>query len=230
MLRRFCHTQNLRCLFDKRQLPDCISDLIPALQAAFNGSTHGTLVNDSLAFAQEFAENSPPDGNLSNLSDEIYSLFQVWTMDHDQGCDVRRLCPRATKYTKFERLGETYQVAASSHGSSKIVYRGSVDWSAGRIREIFSHTRQQISGNVTETFLVIDSYAPLSHEHAQRDHYRKFPHSAGGRLFYDRFLPQPVLLRKRDVVCHFAGISHVDVSGIDGGCIWVLPLNKVGFK
>jgi hypothetical protein len=230
MLRRFCQGQNLHNLFSKQQIPECIHDLIPTFATAFGDKNLGTLLNDSFAFTQSAQEEVLPfSKDISDLSDDVYSLLQEWVAEHDpEASDVRRLCPGAVVHTTFERQGETYEIATKSLGRSAIIYKSSsADWSAGRIRAMFSHTRKCRSDNVTDMFLLIDPYVPLSAEDAAFDHYRGFPHCSGGRLFYQRFTPQPILLRKQDILCHFGGIQNVAVAGIEEACIWALPLNKV---
>jgi hypothetical protein len=120
---------------------------------------------------------------------------------------------------------DTYGPAAFA-SASLIVY--DTEWSAGRIRAIFDHSRKhKDNGNVDDTFLVVDVYAPLSDEHAKLDHFRPFPYHTGGRLFYDRFQSKAALFRKSDILCHFLEISALEVEGIPEPCIWTLPFNKV---
>jgi hypothetical protein len=201
--------------------PEALGDLIPAFEKAFQHHKKGTLFNDRLAFAQ-FDDNDAPDdddpsdGKLTDLSDDVLLILQDWMQKHGQRfSDVH---PRGIFLRRVEHLGKTFQLASSSRGESTVIFRFSdTEWNAGSIREIFTHSHKgKSAGNFNNTFLVVDAYVPLSNQHSKLDHYRKFAYSAGGRLFYNRFLPDPVLLRKQDVLCHSAAITDLGVEGITG--------------
>jgi len=231
MLRRFCQGQNLRVLFSRQHIPEVLENLIPAFETAFKNQKRGTLFSDSLALARGTLDEDgqvPSSCKQSDLPDDVYLLLQDWVMTHDESCDVQRLCPRGVFLHHLDHLGKTFQVFSRSRGESTVVFRSSdMDWSVANIRNIFTHSRRCKSEVIDSTFFVVNAYVSLSNQDSKLDQYRIFPYSTGGRLFYDHFLPSPVILEKREVLCHSAAIPDLEVEGITSRCIWVLPLSKV---
>jgi hypothetical protein len=232
MMKQFCMSQNLRLLFSKHEMPASVDDLIGAFGASFSQRNRGTLLNDKFAFdALESTLNGPasrtPHRQLSDLPRDSYLLLrQLIALCNEPVVELDSLIPRAVMETEVNRLGETFSAASTSQGNSCIIFKEkSGEWTAGLIRDIFSHTRRQAKGTtLTETFIVVNQYASLRADHESLDHFRSF--CVGGRIFYDRFRPCAVLLKADDVICPFAG-APLSVAGINEGCMYVLPLDKV---
>jgi hypothetical protein len=223
--------QNLRSLFQRQQLPPAIHDIITYCDDTFNSDIRGTFSNDSMAFDEMFNQEdnvvSWKEKDLTLLPTEYYQLLQQWASQLDEKASVLRRY--AFMRTSIRRLGQVFHTATSSPRDSCIVYKNcDSEWSAGRIRAIFSHTRcRDVDANTTDTFFIVDVYAPLSTAHAKFDNYRQFP-VAGGSLFYHRFLPDPIILRDKDVFSHCV-FTLEKVHNIDEQCVHVLPMDKVSY-
>lgn len=239
MLRKFCMGQNLRALLSPDETPPVLHDLLAEYQHTFNSDNRGTLLNDTLAFDLSFKKSTesvtwtPKD--MKPLPTSEYVQLVDWYSHHLPATTPYDYCShnRVFMREKVQWLGQMFQTnKSSSFGDSKIVFSQGAypkEWSAGCIRNIFSHTRTRNSPNdsesITQTFVLVDVYSPLLPEHEHLDHYRVFP--MGGHIFYERFEPRAVLMRIDDILGHFGYVS-VEIPGIDADkCLLAKPFVKV---
>ncbi|KAI0672553.1 hypothetical protein C8Q78DRAFT_971155 [Trametes maxima] len=96
---------------------------------------------------------------------------------------------------------------------------------AAQVESIFHHTRSFAGQTITETFLVVDEYAPLSVKHRPQDPYRRFP-DVGAWLCYNRLQGKKRVLLLDDVVSHFAAFIYTPAD-IGTECIVVKSLDRV---
>jgi hypothetical protein len=228
LFNRFCSSQNLRSLFDAQLLPSSMHSIITEYDKTFNSDIRGTLLQDNLAFddlTKLDDDHTKENTRLEALPHEYHKLLQQWVQKHDQ--EAKSIPTHAIMSSKFRRFGQWYQTAASSPRDSHILYKDSTSMtSAGRIRDIFSHTRYRRDGSeTTEIFIIVDVYKHLSPIHAAFDLYRNFPDVAG-QIYYKEFSGQPVIVSCGAVLSHFV-CTPEDVPGIDRQCIHALPLDKV---
>ena len=120
-------------------------------------------------------------------------------------------------------LGRRFE-ASPSKNSFVMVCLSSIEIAAASIQTIFSHTRRTATGEgITEKFVKIQLFEPLSPIHSSRDLYRQFPF-AGGRLYYKRLSPSRVIPFD-DIVVHF-GQTSMPIEGIAAECLHVIPLPR----
>ena len=231
MFNRFCMTQNLRSHLHQQQIPPEAIPLILAYNKAYESDIRGTLLNDNYGFddAGELdGKAHPKHQKLTTLPIEYHRLLKQWISDHDPNVPASGIRLRGLVHTEFRRFSQVFQTAAASPRDSCILYqqRNPSELCAGRIRDIFSHTRYRNDGSeATETFFVVDPYQALSHTHTALDWYRLFP-TVGGHIHYAKFLPDPVIITGSEVVCHVA-LTECDLPGVEEPCVHTLPLDKV---
>jgi hypothetical protein len=234
MFTRFCMGQNLRALFQLTQVPPSLRPLVENFLRVFRSDSRGTFLGDALAFDEQFRkmdeQTTWKPNDLSTLPDDTYLLLRRWISSHDRSMAQEPISDAAYMRTQVKNLDETLHTYSTSPTDSRIVYSASgahaadEEWSAGQIAAIFSHTRRQPTGrSVTQTFLLVNEYAPLRSTDSSQDHYRAFPHF-GGCLFYDRFKSKQVLICLEDVKSRFV-FTPQQVSGIK--YMHALPLVKV---
>lgn len=209
-----------------------MQSLLPSFLRSFRSDRRGTLLNDILAFqspsqniiAETNKFEAPARENIT-LSDTVYRQLCQW-VTRQNGSSIRYINRFAVPLTAITDSDLSYKISDSSPGDSNVVFTDEAgDWRAGSICQIFKHTRMQEGDRVTETFLVINEYLPLSPSHSRGDPYRKFP-IAGGRLFYSQFTSLPIILTIADVKCH-AVVTSRSLPGTSIECVHVLPLDKV---
>lgn len=229
MFKRFSMGQNLRSIFHSQQIPTQIHAIIGEYDKTFCSDIRGTFLNDDLASdgpREQEEQGSGRSADSLNLPMHIRALLQHRIAVESP---LSMWIPHTGVIRqKVTRLGQSYQIPAASVGDSRIVFRHehNAEWSAGCIRTIFSHTRYLATGaKLTQTFLLIDEYSQLADSDVLMDPFRNFP-ILGGRLFYNHFNREPVLLEVNDIVCHFAH-TKLNIPGIDQECIHALPLDKV---
>ncbi|KAH9941081.1 hypothetical protein B0H21DRAFT_710687 [Amylocystis lapponica] len=236
LLTRFCCRQNIRALFASASLPAPLHPIVASFFDTFQSDIRGTLLSDMLALQEPYSIDAPAEEEVRakdhvTLHNDILRPLESWIQLHD-GYRVGNTStnPFAVPLKTLEDQGIVYKEGRSSPGDSQVIFKlGDKDaWRAGRIRQIFKHTRahQGSRRSIAQTFLAVDEYLPLSAEHAVLDPFRKFP-VAGGRLFYNKYEPLPVILTAEDVVCQFAFIRR-SFPGIQESVDFahVLPLDK----
>jgi hypothetical protein len=229
---QFTKGQRLRALYHIESTPSSIHELIRIYEKVFKSDIRGTHLDDVLSFNEDFKEMEEKvtwrRDELVKLSDTSYDLLKKWMKINDTSMRDQILVNTVFQRSKLTRLGQTFQTLTGSGINSQIIFStSSGDWSAGSITQIFSHTRRRATGGeVTQTFFVVNPYAPLSPKDSKKDCYRTFP-VAGGRLFYDMVCETgPILLSVDAVKSHFA-LCRFAIAEIEKDCILALPLDKV---
>lgn len=128
--------------------------------------------------------------------------------------------------------GVLYQPNTTSIGNSNAIFfpTPQSEGVPGRIDQIINHSRKVLerdgkSSFIEETFLVMYCLVPLSTRDIPRDNHRKFP-ITGGSLYYDRYDPNPCVIRPLDIKCHFSKTNKISISTMES-CCHVLPLDRV---
>jgi len=138
----------------------------------------------------------------------------------------RELCsilPKKMKPLKRVHLLGRYFEASPSKNSYVMVHLLGTEPVAAVIQSIFSHTRQPIAGSpITEKFVKIQIFEPLSPTDSLRDLYRRFPHS-GGRLYYNCLSTVCKVIPFDNIFVHFCQTPMM-VEEITQECLHVLPL------
>ncbi|CDO77460.1 hypothetical protein BN946_scf184881.g3 [Trametes cinnabarina] len=88
---------------------------------------------------------------------------------------------------------------------------------AGQIRQIFLHDRLEQGKRVTEPFVAMDEFLPLTGDDLVHDPYRRYPDLAT-RLFIATPEPRPCVIRLQDIHCHFAALKYHSAD-LDADCI-----------
>ena len=222
-------SQNLRSHLDQQRIPPEALPIIAAYHRAYESDIRGTLLGDNLTFddAGEMNLEAPLKQKLAALPIEYHRLLKRWILDHDPDVPTSGIRFRGLMRNKIRRFAQDFQTAGTSPRDSHILYRKSPsELCTGRIRDIFSHTRYRNDGSeATDTFFVVDTYQALSSTHAELDDYRLFP-VVGGRIHYAKFLPDPVIITRGDVICHVA-LTKCDLPNVEESCVHALPLDKV---
>ncbi|KAH9855117.1 hypothetical protein C2E23DRAFT_724822 [Lenzites betulinus] len=156
----------------------------------------------------------------------------------------------ATRCSSVSISGVRYAPFSRAAGDSNAMFRYPTTGRTpvpGRIEDIMLHTRQSSQGlgntvvEITETFIVVRRLQTLDRIDAALDPYRKYP-GVGGRLYYNAYDDQVVVLRCQDISSHFAltPMEHLVVQAADSKdatkthpclikkrCVHVRPLDRV---
>ncbi|KAJ3817010.1 hypothetical protein F5880DRAFT_1618692, partial [Lentinula raphanica] len=188
----------------------------------------GTRISDALAFEEESDTSTnfdryPPNRTSSTLTKLSSSLFVKLARYASGG----KWVTSARIHNRFKRRGATFTSQNHSFSNAQVVFttKSAEEWSAGSIKEIFTAFWETPDGkHIPTTFAEIYPYKPLSTLHAQQDTYRTFGF-AGGRLFYDTFEKDTILLPLEQIQSHFA-YSVQFVAFTNEPTMHALPLNK----
>lgn len=229
-LDRFCQQQNLRAMFTSPLLSD-LPDVANAFNRVFASDTRGTLLDDIATF--EGGSTKPPTAESNDyfrLPDDLAEKLRQQVLPV---FSKKVFNPFITKLDSVSEGGDIYKPVGTRSGDENAVFKTTKDktWRAGRILMFFNHAHMGLGNQRTEaTFVVLEEYKPLSPMHRESDPYRHYS-VAGGRLFYDEFLPKQVLLLTEVLHCH-CSISrpriHWRDNAINDKVVHILPLNKVG--
>lgn len=231
MFQSFSMGQRLRTLFHADRIPPSLHRLIALYRVIFKSDICGSVLADALSFDEMFQKREEhanwTNYDLKPLSSRAYELLCQWIHQRDPEMEDQAILAKAFMRTEIGRLGQLYQTWDTSSSNSQVVFTTTNgEWSAGKIAEIFSHTRRRKTGqDITETFAIVHELASLSPSQVHLDHYRKFP-IVGGRLFHNRTNIYPILLNINDVDCHFVSCMEF-LPGMARSCILALPLDKV---
>ncbi|KAJ7138672.1 hypothetical protein C8R43DRAFT_955157 [Mycena crocata] len=233
MLNRFCMSQNLRTLMRKSQLPTGpgIDPLLVDFENTFNSGEQGTLLNDSLALddatrtvteVQDWDERH----EKTLLKGKMRTLLIQWFIKNQNRAEDSLQILHIFYRSELLLTGQKFQPNKANTGNSKVVFYADVDkgtkqWSAGCIREIFSVS---LSPNVAKTFAFVDVYAQVEGADAKLDYYRQFPIGGGG-LFYNQ-MSGAVLLPAEDILGHFVYTVQT-LASITKEHFHALPLPRV---
>ena len=222
-------SQNLRSQLHQQQIPPEVLPMIASYNKAYESDVRGTLLGDNSAFddTEDMDAETPITQRLTALPIEYHQLLKRWILDHDPSIPASGIHFHGLMRNKIRRFAQDFQTARTSPQDSHILYqRNPLKLCTGRIRDIFSHTRYRTDGSgVTDTFFVVDTYQTLSSTHALLDHYRLSP-VVGGQIHYVKFVHDPVIITRSDVICHVA-LTECELPGVEELCVHSLPLDKV---
>ncbi|KAJ3727949.1 hypothetical protein C8R42DRAFT_572552, partial [Lentinula raphanica] len=231
MFTRFCMMQKLKSLFRGGTFPTEALELATLYQTTLEKTdVRGTRINDALAFEEEFDTSSSmahcelperSSSSLSKLSPSVFAKLAQYASDGERVTSAR-------VHSRIKRRGATFTSQNHSFSNAQVVFttKCAEEWSAGSIKEIFTAIWETPDGkHVSKTFAEICPYKPLTTLHAHQDHYRTFGF-AGGRLFYDTFKKETLLLPLDQILSHFAYSLQV-VAFTSEPTMHALPLNKV---
>ena len=234
LVNRFAMQQGIRAMFNEESLPEELHGTMTRFWEAFGSGAKGTLLHDTLGAKETSGADEPMGGHRARrsqdrLPDDLFALLKLWLATHDDLANPNDIVPFVENLKELSDGAVTYATYETRPGDSNIVFKSIThyDWQAGRIRQIFRHSSLREDKLFCRILLVVDGFVPLVNQHALQDPCRAFP-VAGGRLFYDRFLPQPIILTIEDIYGHFASRRRklsVDDQSLD--CLHVLPLDKV---
>jgi hypothetical protein len=136
--------------------------------------------------------------------------------------DLNSVLPKKMKPLKrIYLLGRHFEASPSKNGY--VMIRLLDKEVAAAIQSIFSHTRRSTAGSpITEKFVKIQLFQPLSPTDSLRDLYRQFPLS-GGHLYYNRLSTVSQVIPFDNIVVHFCQTPMI-IKGIPQECLHVLPL------
>jgi hypothetical protein len=220
--------QNLRAMFRVDFLPPVLQNLISLYQRVFRSDLRG---EDILAFDERFKKMEEcviwTLNDLSTLSNSEYQLFWNHISHNNPGMAGQPIVDAVYNRMKICRLGQTFQTANTLSVDSKVFYRNERgERSAGDIVKIFSHSRKMSAGQViTETFVIIHDYTPVSLTQLNLDHYRELQHTFPpvGFLLFKSSRSSHRIISIDNVDCHLA--YYPFDTGQD--LLMGLPLNKV---
>ncbi|KAG5223259.1 Zn(2)-C6 fungal-type domain-containing protein [Salix suchowensis] len=225
LFRHFTQGQRLRALFQTApQMPPELESFIQSLSVQHDVDIRSTFMQDKWGFGNPSGAEDESSKRRILLQDSVYTLLKTYVAEIDPKASDN--IPRhSLSMRRVKRLDGVYRPLSSSKKDCHIVFDRSRSRYAGQIRAIMEHTRGQDDGShITETFLLVAPFLPLSEYHSTFDVFRRFPTS--GILFYNRFASE-ILIRLRDVVCHVA-LTCVEAAylGIPEDCVHVLPLER----
>lgn len=218
--------------------------MLQAFRNAFQYSRRGTQSTDVLSSIartdEEDAEQSRKRSGVSRpLPPDLYHTLLTlinctsstpFTSIHEGVIGGNHYLSDTGAYVRaVDHDGVTYATATGSPRNSFLIFstmeHGIRKLVAGRISEIFYHTRIVEGNTLTEPFLVINRFKTLSEDHAKLDPYLKFP-DVPTWLCYNKLNEENELLCLEDIVSHFA--AYVYTPGeIGSECIVVRSLDRV---
>lgn len=213
LFKRFCYKQNLRHLFSRSDFPPQLCSIVSKFSRCFSIWNSGTLSN-ALGTADPDPEveemlsllPEPTKGTAletAELPQDILAAFQT-LLGKDKVPHVRRLA-------HFEDAGDDYRPYQTALGNSYVAFsfRPADGWRAGRIRDIFQHTKALNDGEYsTETYLAVDEYEPLDPLAASIDPYER---EKLGRMYRARFHGPPQIITRDQLLCPSYYLqTHID--------------------
>jgi len=210
------------------RVPKALHSIVDLFGKVFKSDIRGTYLNDALSYDERFKkveeEVTWGQEDMDSLPSATYGLLRKWIHAYHPTIPVVRA---VYQRSSIDRLGQRFSISSQSVTDCHVVYRPEgEEWAAACIIEIFSHTRTLENGTPrTQTFLLLNRYIPLSPSDAALDRYRDYP-IAGGRLFYNAFEEDPIVLPLDMIECHFASYVRED-DDVGGTRLLALPLDKV---
>lgn len=245
MLKSICQGANLRALLSDASVARHVGELVEAYRRFMNEDQRGTRIRDSLSHAKSAMDGvgQSRSKSSSNLPASTYAnLITLLNADSTEEGQVRYVAQlhdqpqapalisvsrSAIKCKKVMISGVTYQPHGASSPNSHILYRLGGLPVAGRIEEVYVHTRKGSSGqDIEDTFLAVKKYLPLSEVDAEHDNHRKYP-LVGGKLYYDAVASEVDIIRPSAIVCHCAKTELLHPF-IPQPLLHILPLDRVG--
>lgn len=249
-MRLFYAGAELRWLMSSTEWPDSIEfrEAVEALKKTYQDNTRGTRALDvfnatptsSDAERDLFAETYASLKDV-RMDEQEYSVFvdllniispNTFTAYNADLTDERsRLSRNVRLLPKLEVGRVTYGTRADQVRNSFVCFKDPCSSDptlvrAGQIAQIFIH-RRFIKKNqpIIEPFIVVDEYMPLTTAHVLHDPYRRFP-IIDTRLYYSRFHARSPVVRREDLVSHFAMFECIP-EGIEEPCIVMRSLDRV---
>lgn len=224
-------TQKLRSIFHGASLPAYLVFLAAIYEKCFeNSDTRGTRITDVLAWETTSEESITEkidwgdQSQLTALETETFGALSHAVKSLMPGVSFR-LSPHIHDWKRIEWREFTFTTQSCAFSDAQVVFDNSKGWSAGSIDSIFSARWIADGSHRCSTFVRVKEYSPLSQHDSQFDNYRDLSF-AGGRLFYNRFEKEPIVLPLVQVISHF-GFSIQSVPSITTEIFHALPLNKV---
>ncbi|KAI6162497.1 hypothetical protein EDD17DRAFT_1477948 [Pisolithus thermaeus] len=207
----FCHGGNLRALVQQRDLLGRVSIL-----CGKHISSASTLQGSILSNIPQLQPTIIADaGRAKQLNDVSYrgllgcfhldSVPLHYSTDHDDTASTTVLSRDAQFVDKITVKGTMYTTNRKVHRDSLVqFYRiPGEDCKSGQIEDIFLHTHAGPDGGpLTEYFLVVRPFRPLSPAQAKHDPYLKFP-LLDIHLCHEELLPE-LVIRATNLVSHIA--------------------------
>lgn len=138
------------------------------------------------------------------------------------------LSPTAREVNRTEHGKISFSTRSKGVRDSFVIFKGSNGASdAGQIARIFLHTRTCNGALVTEPFILVDVYEPLSGDDENHDPYRKWV-DIHTRLYYNAFQKESRIIRLEDIVSHFAAFTYTPTA-LARECIVVRNLDRVSW-
>ncbi|KAJ8495690.1 hypothetical protein ONZ45_g12752 [Pleurotus djamor] len=234
---------NLYALMNDKELRDVASNLVDAFTKHINIDGRGTRIIDALTLQPLRSAEGEGEGKQTaiHLATDVATALrnrlnreagsELYTSAYHQreNDDQLGFIKTANRCTKVVVRGVLFQPVLASQGNSHIIFRKQEGISdiAGQIQEILLHRRRQKGAEalITETFLVVRTFAELMPPHATLDPYRRYP--MAGKLYYSDLEDAIHIVRPKEIICHFAKTSSLDFGIPGADCIHVLPLNRI---
>ncbi|EGO25774.1 hypothetical protein SERLADRAFT_408035 [Serpula lacrymans var. lacrymans S7.9] len=214
----FCRGSNLKALIFESSLRDGLRDAVDHFKTLFEkyfGSNfHGTLLNDlqTLSAAEILDEGTYDSSALRPLSKEHESATpQYCTEDDHTTLGAIPISPMVQQRDRITFRGISFTTGKKSIGDSMILYKSDreAEAHAGKIDGIFVHSRAGTCKKITDYFMLVKPFRPLTPLEATFDIYRQYP-LLGVRLYHDEFLTESVIIKGSDIVSHFASFLSLD--------------------
>jgi len=158
-------------------------------------------------------------GNASRdvlINSKDYQLLLECLKSENNFHVARKITPLKT----VNLLDRHFEASPSQNSHVMVRLSDTEPFVAVTIQSIFSHTRRTITGlPITQNFVKIQPFEPLSPSHLLRDLYRQFPFS-GGQLYYNHLLPETKIIPFESIVVHFAQTPML-INGITEECLHV---------
>ncbi|TFK79942.1 hypothetical protein K466DRAFT_470042, partial [Polyporus arcularius HHB13444] len=212
--------------------------MLRSFEKAFSDTVRGTRVTDILAsgggllepdFEYNRREETPLTAHIYGallrlVNTGATALFQ--SADSPANNGRPRLHPAGQFVSFIHWKGVRFATRQKGPRDSFIIFRTAEGATrAGQISEIFYHLRTEHGQAITEPYLIVDAYSPLTPADAAHDPYRKFP-ELETRLYYDRFDATQHLVPTSNIVAHFAAFKYIP-DEIEETCVVARNLDRV---
>lgn len=226
--------QNVRAIMSNGDIPYAVNKLYPYFQHVFDADRRGTHLSDMFAL-QDHAKNllsSEIDDtsievveSVERLDRNTRGLYNNWRTLHPT--DAKLLPSNIVKTVKksaIKHRGFVFTTHSRLPRDSFVIYGTGIPdcWDAGQIQSFITVTD---STQASRDFAIVKVYCSLRPEDILFDHYRRFPLS-GGRIYYQEFMPDAIMISRDEIICHFASTPNV-MRGILKDHHHVLPLDRV---
>ena len=208
-----CRAANLEWMMQDQRIQDSVRPLVEVFSKFANEDHRGTRLADET----HFPPNKPP--KTVTLDHHTHGLLLLLADDTSTTSGASSYTANVLELEKVSISGVIYASKKSLPRDSNIIFRrpGGSSQRVGRIKSIF-----QTSYRPGETFLVVSQHKLIANSDV-RNVYQRFGF-AGGFLCDAEEDGRVLVIRIRDVVCHFA---KTILHPIEEKLIHALPLNTV---